>query len=46
MLEYDTIDALKGIDINRSNKSKDCLICHYWYFLDKGFKFMIECQKL
>ena len=24
-----------GIDINKANASKECVICHYWYFLDK-----------
>ena len=38
MLEYDRIDTLEGININKSNdKSKECDICHYWYFLDKNF---------
>ena len=31
MLEYDRID-ISGIDINRTNLSKECDICHYWYF--------------
>ena len=36
MLEYDRIDISEGIDVNKSNdKSKECDICHYWYFLDK-----------
>ena len=35
MLEYDRIDISKGIDIDKTNKSKECDICHYWYFLDK-----------
>ena len=36
MLEYDRIDISEGIDINKLNdKSKECGICHYWYFLDK-----------
>ena len=39
MLEHDGIDAFKGIDVNKTNASKECDICHYWYFLDKGFKF-------
>ena len=26
-------------DINKSNKSKECVICHYWYFKDTGDKF-------
>ena len=27
------------IDTNKRNTSKGCDICHYWYFLDKGFTF-------
>ena len=23
----------------KQNKSKDCNICHYWYFLDKNFNY-------
>ena len=39
MLEYDRIDVSEGIDVNKTNASKECDHCHYWYFLDKGFKF-------
>ena len=39
MLEYDRIDISEGIDINKSNKSKKCMLCHYWYFLDKNFSY-------
>ena len=39
MLEYDRIDISKGIDINKTNLSKECDICHYWYFKDIGFKY-------
>ena len=38
MLEYDRIDISKGIDVNKTNKSKKCDICHYWYILSTGFK--------
>ena len=31
MLEYDRIDVSEGIDI-KANASKECDICHYWYF--------------
>ena len=37
MLEYDRIDISEGIDINKTNASKECGICHYWYFLSKHF---------
>ena len=39
MLEYDRIDISEGIDINKTNTSKECHICHYWYFKDIGFKY-------
>ena len=39
MLYYDRIDICEAIDVNESSESKECDICHYWYFLDKEFKF-------
>ena len=38
MLYYDRIDISEGIDPTKSNKSKECMICHYWFF-NHGFKF-------
>ena len=38
----DTLYELIGyerIDIGRTNKSKECLLCHYWNFLDKNFSY-------
>ena len=57
MLEYDRIDISEVIDINKTNKSKECMLCHYWYFLDKNFSYgpflcdgcynmMQKCNKL
>ena len=39
MLYFDTIDVSEGTDVNKTSKSKECDICHYMYFSDKGFKF-------
>ena len=40
MLEYDRIDISERIDVNKSrNKSKECDICNYWYFLCKNFTY-------
>ena len=39
MLEYERIDISEGIDINKTNVSKECTICHYWYLLDKNSKY-------
>ena len=37
MLEYHGIDISEGIDVNKTNLSRKCKICHYWYFLEKNF---------
>ena len=39
MLYYDRIEVSEGIDVNKTSDSKECNICHYWYILDKSFKF-------
>ena len=38
MLEYNRIDISEGIDVNKRSLSKECDICHYWYFKNIGFK--------
>ena len=37
MLAYERIDISDGIDVNKSDESKEYMLCHYWYFLDKNF---------
>ena len=39
MLEYDRIDISKGIDVDKTNKSKKYMFWHYWYFLNKNFSY-------
>ena len=39
MLEYDRIDMSEGIDVNKTNLSKECDLCHYWYLKNIGFKY-------
>ena len=39
MLQYHRIVISEGIDINKTGVSKECIICHYWYFKDIGYKF-------
>ena len=39
VLHYERINISEGIDINKSNKWNKCVIYHYWYFKDKGFKY-------
>ena len=39
MLQYEKIDVSEGIDTNKTSALKECMLCHYWYFRDVGFKF-------
>ena len=39
MLEYERIDISEGIDVDKTNKSKECMLCHYWYFFHKNFSY-------
>ena len=39
MLKYEKIDISDGIDVNKSDKLKECMLCHYWYFFDKSFSY-------
>ena len=39
MLQYESIDIWEVTYINKSKKSKGCMLCHYWYFKDIGYKF-------
>ena len=46
ILYYDRIDVSEGIDINKASASKECDICHYWYFLIYSVKFQqIVCNR-
>ena len=38
-IEYKRTDILEGIDVNKTNFSKECDIYHYWCFKDIGFKY-------
>ena len=57
MLEYERIDISEGTNVDMSDKTKECMLCHYWYFLDKNFSYgpylcdgcynmMQKCSKL
>ena len=39
MLQYERIDIFEGIDLNKSDKSKEYMICHYWYCKDIGYEY-------
>ena len=38
MLFYERIDINERIHPAKSNNTKECMICHYWFF-NRGFKF-------
>ena len=42
MLQYEKISVSEGIDVNKTSVSKECMLCHYWYFKDVGFKFELH----
>ena len=37
--QYVRINVSEGIDIKRTIESKECMLYHYWYFKDVGYKF-------
>ena len=46
MLQYEKISISEAIDTNKTSASKECMLCHYWYLKDVGFKFELHlCDK-
>ena len=45
MLYFDRIDGSERINGNKTSESKKCDLCHYWHFLNKGFKCPTKCLK-
>ena len=39
ILYHDRIDVFGDADVNKTSESKECNVFHYWYFINKGFKF-------
>ena len=39
MLQYENSDVSEGIDTNKTSASKECELCHYWYFKDVASRF-------
>ena len=39
MLKYDKVDITEGIDLKKTNDSKECISCHFWYYLNKNFSY-------
>ena len=39
MLKYEANNISEGINTIKTSASKECMLCHYWYFKGVGFKF-------
>ena len=39
MLHYQKLSISEGIEIKKTSASKECMLCHYCYFKNFGFKF-------
>ena len=39
MLQYETINVSEGTDLNKSDKSKECMVCYYRDLKDIGYKY-------
>lgn len=37
VLYYNKINVAEGIDINKPNKSKECVVSNYWYYLHLNY---------
>ena len=45
-LQYERIDISEGIYIHKTNASKECMLCHCWYFEGNAqFIFLCNPQK-
>ena len=42
MVYYNKTKASEGIDLNKSNRSKECINCYYWYDLDNNYTYQPE----
>ena len=36
------IDLPESIDVNKTNGSRECIICYYWYFHEINFRFQLK----
>ena len=46
MLQYERIYISEGTGFDKLDKSKECIICHYWYFKDIDYKYELHaCNK-
>ena len=46
MIEYDRIDLDEGIDVNKISNSRECWLCHYWYFFNYQKYYCDGCHNM
>ena len=45
-IQYEKIDVSEGTGINKTDVSKECMLCNYWYFKNIAYKFWAHfCNK-
>ena len=37
MLQHKKVDVSEEINLDKTDKSKECMLCNYWYFLSRFF---------
>ena len=35
MLQHKKVDVSEEINLDKTDKSKECMLCNYWYFLSR-----------
>ena len=43
MIYFNRTDVPEGIDVNKTSPSKECDLCHYWYFSNYSFLISTKC---
>ena len=38
---YDRVDISEGTHVNKTSASKECDVCHYWYFLNYSLNYIL-----
>ena len=41
-IKYKKFDISEEINVNKISASKECNVCHYWYFVNYSFKFQLN----
>ena len=39
MLKYDRFGISEGVDVDKTDRSKECMFCHYWHVVNRNFSY-------